>query len=108
MLDAKISLVPTHQLVVPSTFLALATDIRTYKATKIHKLKSLTYELFFQNSSTKPTVKGWKHSVMVHHFVNILTYMYGVPCLLDQKSYTFSDFVTKSYGESWDSSWEES
>ena len=52
-LDAKISLVPTHQLIVPSTFLAPATDIRTYKATKIHTLKPLTNELFFQNSSTR-------------------------------------------------------
>ena len=43
MLDAKISLVPTHQLIVPSTLLALATDIRTYKATKIHTLRPLTY-----------------------------------------------------------------
>ena len=47
----KISLVPKHQLIVPSTLLALATNIRTYKATKIHTLTPLTYELFFQNSS---------------------------------------------------------
>ena len=45
MLDAKISLVPTHQLIVPSTLLAPATDIRTYKATKIHTFKPLTSEL---------------------------------------------------------------
>ena len=45
MLDAKISLVPTHQLIVPSTLLAPATEIRTHKATKIHTLKPLTYEL---------------------------------------------------------------
>ena len=50
-MDAKISLVPKHQLIVPSTLLALATNIPTYKATKIHKLTPLTYELFFQNSS---------------------------------------------------------
>ena len=49
--DAKISLVPTHQLIVPSTLLAPATEIRIhkatkterYKATKIHTLKPLTY-----------------------------------------------------------------
>ena len=34
----KISLLPKHQLIVPSTLLALATNIRTYKATKIHTL----------------------------------------------------------------------
>ena len=33
-LDAKISLVLTYQLIVPSTLLAPATNIRTYKATK--------------------------------------------------------------------------
>ena len=33
MLDAKISLVPTHQLLVPSTLLALVTENRTHKAT---------------------------------------------------------------------------
>ena len=32
-LDAKISFVPTHQLIVPSTLLAPATHIRTHKAT---------------------------------------------------------------------------
>ena len=36
MLDAKILLVPTHQLMVPSTLLAPATEIRTHKATEIH------------------------------------------------------------------------
>ena len=43
LIDAKISLVPKHQLIVPSTLLALATNIRTYKATKIHTLTPLTY-----------------------------------------------------------------
>ena len=52
-LDAKISLVPKHQLIVPPTVLAPATHIRTDKATKIHTLSLLTYELFFQNSSKK-------------------------------------------------------
>ena len=51
LIDAKISLVPKHQLIVPSTLLALATNIRTYKATKIHTLTPLTYELSFQNRS---------------------------------------------------------
>jgi len=48
LIDAKISLVPKHQLMVPSTLLALATNIRRYKATKIHTLTPLTYELFFK------------------------------------------------------------
>ena len=43
MLDAKISLVPMHQLIVPSTLLAPATQIRTRKVTKLHILKPLTY-----------------------------------------------------------------
>ena len=33
-LDAKISFVPTHQLIVPSTLLAPATHIRTHKVTQ--------------------------------------------------------------------------
>ena len=33
--DAKISLVPSNQLIVPSTLLAPATQIRTDKATKL-------------------------------------------------------------------------
>ena len=49
-------MVPKHQLIVPSTLLAFATNIRTYqdtkiqryKATKIHTLTPLTYELFFE------------------------------------------------------------
>ena len=53
MLDAKISLVPKHQLIVPSTLLAPATEIRTHKPTKtqkhkaakIHTFKPLTYEI---------------------------------------------------------------
>ena len=36
-LDAKIALVPTHQLIVPSTLLAPATEIRTHKATKTQR-----------------------------------------------------------------------
>ena len=39
LIDAKISLVPKHQLIVPSTLLALATNIRTYKATTIQSQK---------------------------------------------------------------------
>ena len=50
MLDAKMSLVPTHQLIVSSTLLAPSTEIGThkarktprYKATKIRTLKPLT------------------------------------------------------------------
>ena len=66
MLDAKISLVPTHQLIVPSTLLAPATNIQTYKATKIHTPKPLTYELFFQNSSVRKD--GDKASGLVSPF----------------------------------------
>ena len=50
MLDAKISLVPTHQLIVPSTILALATNIRIYKATKATKIR--TGRLSTENGST--------------------------------------------------------
>ena len=53
LIDAKISLVSKLQLIVPSTLLALATTIRTYKVTKIHTLTELTYGLFFQNSSIR-------------------------------------------------------
>ena len=43
---------------VPSTLLALATHIlqtkpQSHKATEIHMLTPLTYELFFQSSSKK-------------------------------------------------------
>ena len=44
----KLSLVPMHELIVPSTLLPPAIEIRTLKATKIHTLKSLMYELFFE------------------------------------------------------------
>ena len=44
-------MVPKHQLTVPSTLLALATNIPTYKDTKIHTLTALTNELFLQNGS---------------------------------------------------------
>ena len=37
-LDAKISLVPKHRPIVPSTLLAPATNIRTDTATKIQTL----------------------------------------------------------------------
>ena len=57
LIDAKISLVPKHQLVIPSTLLALATNIRTYKATKIHMLTPLTYDLFFKIAQITEHVK---------------------------------------------------
>ena len=41
----------SHRFLVPTTLLAFATNIRRYKATKIHTLTPLIYELFFQNSS---------------------------------------------------------
>ena len=59
-LDAKISLAPKHKLIVPSTLLAPATHIQTDKATMIHMLRPLTYELFFQNSwktNVYPTIQ---------------------------------------------------
>ena len=59
-LDAKISLAPKHKLIVPSTLLAPATHIQTDKATVIHMLRPLTYELFFQNSwktNVYPTIQ---------------------------------------------------
>ena len=40
-----------HQVIVPSTLLVPATDIRTHKARTIHTLRSLTYELLFKKSS---------------------------------------------------------
>ena len=51
--NEKTSLVPTQQLIVPLTLLAPATEIRTLKATKIHTLKSLIYELFFEKKKKK-------------------------------------------------------
>ena len=33
-------MVPTYQLIVPSTILALATNIRTYRATKTTKIRT--------------------------------------------------------------------
>ena len=62
LIDAKISLVPKHQLIVPSTLLALAINIRTYKATKIHTFTPLPYEPLFQNSSIKR--QGFKIKVV--------------------------------------------
>ena len=54
MLDAKISLVPMHQLIVPSTLLTLATqnnpNTQSHKDTCTQSIDIL-YELFFQNSS---------------------------------------------------------
>ena len=54
MLDAKISLVPMHQLIVPSALLTLATqnnpNTQSHKDTYTQSIDIL-YELFFQNSS---------------------------------------------------------
>ena len=50
LIDAKISLVPKHQLIVPSTVLALATNIRRYKATKIHTITPLTYKITHEHN----------------------------------------------------------
>ena len=54
MLDAKISLVPMHQLIVPSTLLTLATqnnpNTQSHKDTYTQSIDIL-YDLFFQNSS---------------------------------------------------------
>ena len=59
-LDAKISLVPKHQLIVCPTLLAPATHNQTDEATKIHKLTPLTFELFFQNSYMYKTWTRYK------------------------------------------------
>ena len=74
MLDAKISLVPKHQLIVPSTLLALATNIPAYKATKIHTLKPLTYEQFFQISSKR----GFQFSLISFSFSTSLLPFYPI------------------------------
>ena len=54
-LDAKISLVPKYKLIVPSTLLHSPCNThpnrQSHKAVTIRKLRPLTYELFFQNSS---------------------------------------------------------
>ena len=59
-LEAKFSLVPKHQLTVPSTLFnwplqhtSVQTQPQSHKATEIHMLTPLTYELFFQSSSKK-------------------------------------------------------
>ena len=52
LIDAKIWLVPKLQLIVPSTLLAPATNIRSHKAMKIHTFTPLTYEIFFQKNSS--------------------------------------------------------
>ena len=64
---------------VPSTSLALATNIRTYKdteiqrykATKIHTLTTLTYELFFQNSSTRLDFAGFCLTIQRKKFLQL-------------------------------------
>ena len=56
LMDAKIALVPKHPLKIPSTLLAPATDIRTYKVTKIHMLTPLIYELFWKNKKLSSRV----------------------------------------------------
>ena len=59
-------MVPKHQLIVPSTLLALATKIRTYKVTKPQRcntLTPLTYELFFQNSSKRRVLRASKRDL---------------------------------------------
>ena len=48
LIDAKISLVPKHQLIVPSTLLAPATNIWTYKATKPQRyIRSLHWHMSY-------------------------------------------------------------
>ena len=54
-LGAKISLIPKHRLIVPSSYWLLqhTSDQTSYKAAKpqIHTLRPLTYELFFKKNS---------------------------------------------------------
>ena len=48
LIDAKISLVPKHQVIVPSTLLARATNIWTYKATKPQRyIRSLHWHMSY-------------------------------------------------------------
>ena len=49
LIDAKISLVPKHQLIVPSTLLALATNIRTYKDIKLQRYKDTKPQRFIRS-----------------------------------------------------------
>ena len=57
-LDGKISVVLKRQLMVPATLFAPATQIPTDKATKIHTLTPLTYELFFSKLLNNCLING--------------------------------------------------
>ena len=59
--DAKISLVPKHQLILPSTLLALATNIRTYKVTKIQSYKKIAQQEKKKNKKNKTVEKGFEY-----------------------------------------------
>ena len=60
-LDAKISLVPKHQLIVPPTLLAPPTDTRTHTATKIQRRKQESLQVRKYVSSTKACYKSHKN-----------------------------------------------
>ena len=57
----KISLVPKHQLIIPSTLFALATNIRRYKATNIHTLTPLTYKIAQQRKLSRHSMTSKTH-----------------------------------------------
>ena len=67
-LDAKISMVPKHQLIVPSTSLAPTIDIRTHKATKpqtyIRSIRT-TKELFFSGDRESINFTKIKYCISV-------------------------------------------
>ena len=65
LIDVKISLVPNHRLIVPSTLLALATNIRGYKTTKIHTLKPLKKAFLLSHSvAFVPYVKAYQFKLL--------------------------------------------
>ena len=72
-LDTKIWLVLLHQLILPSTLLAPATNIQKYKATKMQMLKPLTYELFFQNGSKICNSKIIRMYYMLNHGIRCMS-----------------------------------
>ena len=78
--NAKMSLVPKHQLIVPSTLLALATNIRTYKATKIHTLTPLTYvskNVHVRIFGAKPVVAARSFLLSILYFITSLGWKFS-------------------------------
>ena len=79
-IDGKISLVLKHQYIVPSTLLALATNIRTYKATKIHTLTPLTYvskNVHVRIFGAKPVVAARSFLLSILYFITSLGWKFS-------------------------------